>query len=717
MAVCRGATARVLAAAGHGARPARRDTDERERLAAGARPSTHLGSCRCSHRSCRRRSATSRCSSSTSRGSCATQTPTPRFRTSGTSRPFCYFSNPHALTGPAAEIAVPPGCADLDFELEVAAIIGRAGRDLRAGRRRARTSPATRSSTTGPRAICSSPRCAWGWGRARERTSRTRSDRGSSRADELEPYRVGDRLHLALRAERNGAVIGSDTLANMAWSFEELDCVRFARHVGSAGRRARLGNLRRRVPARAVGSARPRPASPRLRPGDVVCCTSRRSARSTQHASSRRRAGPAAAGAVAGRMTRDGSRLRARACTSSATGSTPTCSRDGGWGLSNAGLITTPGASLLVDTLFDLRLTAAMLDSMAPLLATSPIRAAFNTHGDPRPLLRQPAACRRDAPIHATSAATPRCEKRRASAVRGMLADDSTSVRSSPRSRESASARSTSTASSSGCRPATFRRTRELHVGDRVVELIEVGPAHSAGDAIAHVPDAAACSRATSSSSPGRRSSGPDRRELARRVRADPPPWAPARSCPGHGPLTDADGRACGRSATCSYVRARGEAALRRRDDRRRGRRRHRPRRVCGPRRSRADRRQRRDVLPRVRSLASRPVRCRSCSREWRAGPRAIEEPNPSSDLRHAVRREKMRSVPAQPPGRCARRASGAAGSPMSACSTRRASCSRRTASRASRCRRWPLAPASPSARSTSASATRKACFASSRPA
>src|SRR5205085_12008759 len=31
------------------------------------------------------------------------------------------------------DVAVPPGCAELDFELEVAAIVGRAGRDLDAG--------------------------------------------------------------------------------------------------------------------------------------------------------------------------------------------------------------------------------------------------------------------------------------------------------------------------------------------------------------------------------------------------------------------------------------------------------------------------------------------------------------------------------------------------------------------------------------------------------
>jgi hypothetical protein len=39
---------------------------------------------------------------------------------------------------------------------------------------------------------------------------------------------------------------------------------------------------------------------------------------------------------------------------------------DGGWGWSNAGLLVGDGQSLLIDTLFDLRLTAEMLEAMAP---------------------------------------------------------------------------------------------------------------------------------------------------------------------------------------------------------------------------------------------------------------------------------------------------------------------------------------------------------------
>ena len=55
---------------------------------------------------------------------------------------------------------------------------------------------------------------------------------------------------------------------------------------------------------------------------------------------------------------------------------------DGGWGWSNAGLIVGDGRSLLVDTLFDLRLTAAMLDAMADLTATAPVSSLVNTHAN-----------------------------------------------------------------------------------------------------------------------------------------------------------------------------------------------------------------------------------------------------------------------------------------------------------------------------------------------
>ena len=44
--------------------------------------------------------------------------------------PVFYFSNPAAIVGPRDDVPVPPGCEQLDFELEVAAIVGRGGSDL-----------------------------------------------------------------------------------------------------------------------------------------------------------------------------------------------------------------------------------------------------------------------------------------------------------------------------------------------------------------------------------------------------------------------------------------------------------------------------------------------------------------------------------------------------------------------------------------------------------
>jgi cyclase len=56
---------------------------------------------------------------------------------------------------------------------------------------------------------------------------------------------------------------------------------------------------------------------------------------------------------------------------------------DGGWGWSNAGLVTDSGESLLIDTLFDLRLTAEMLGAMrANVPEARHIGTLVNTHAN-----------------------------------------------------------------------------------------------------------------------------------------------------------------------------------------------------------------------------------------------------------------------------------------------------------------------------------------------
>lgn len=55
---------------------------------------------------------------------------------------------------------------------------------------------------------------------------------------------------------------------------------------------------------------------------------------------------------------------------------------DGGWGLSNGGLVVGNGQSLLVDTLVDLPRTAEMLAGFSAMTDQAPIRTLFNTHGN-----------------------------------------------------------------------------------------------------------------------------------------------------------------------------------------------------------------------------------------------------------------------------------------------------------------------------------------------
>jgi cyclase len=161
---------------------------------------------------------------------------------------------------------------------------------------------------------------------------------------------------------------------------------------------------------------------------------------------------------------------------------------DGGWGWSNAGLITAGGASLLVDTLFDLTLTKAMLQAMKPITEQNPIGQAFNTHGNGdhwygNELLPD------NIPIVASAGAV---EVMRAAPPQGvhMLFNE---VDLGPEFEAFAerNMRRFDFASVSGRLPTdTFQRSKNLTVGDREVNLIELGPAHTNGDAIAFVPDA-----------------------------------------------------------------------------------------------------------------------------------------------------------------------------------------------------------------------------------
>jgi cyclase len=157
---------------------------------------------------------------------------------------------------------------------------------------------------------------------------------------------------------------------------------------------------------------------------------------------------------------------------------------DGSWGWSNAGLIVGDGVSLLVDTLFDLKLTRQMLDSMQPITLASPIAQVVNTHAN-----------------------GDHC-------YGNILLDDTEIISSTATANEMSEVPPALLAGLNGAPgevgdmfrsffgafdfegielrlpDRTFDGRIDLDVGGRSVELVEVGPAHTSGDTLAYVPDA-----------------------------------------------------------------------------------------------------------------------------------------------------------------------------------------------------------------------------------
>lgn len=159
---------------------------------------------------------------------------------------------------------------------------------------------------------------------------------------------------------------------------------------------------------------------------------------------------------------------------------------DGSWGWSNAGLVTDGGEALLVDTLFDLQLTGTMLDAMrASVPAAQRIGQLVNTHanGD---------HCNGNELVHgAEIIASAACaEEMRHENPAGMVA-----------MKKQAANLGDLGEFFMHCFGAfdfegitqtlptrTFETELTLNVGDKRVELTNVGPAHTRGDVLVHIP-------------------------------------------------------------------------------------------------------------------------------------------------------------------------------------------------------------------------------------
>jgi len=187
--------------------------------------------------------------------------------------PTFYFTNPYAIIGAHDDVPVPPGSNVLDFELEVAAVIGREGRDLTPERARDHILGYTIFNDWSARDL-----------QSREMQIRLGPCKGKDTAatlgpylvtaDELEPYRDADGfLRLGLTASVNGEVVGKDLLSNMSWTFEEMVAYASRGTVVRPGDVLGSGTCGNGGCLAELWGVRGESAPPPLKPGDIVTLT------------------------------------------------------------------------------------------------------------------------------------------------------------------------------------------------------------------------------------------------------------------------------------------------------------------------------------------------------------------------------------------------------------------------------------------------------------
>ncbi|MCV7102593.1 fumarylacetoacetate hydrolase family protein [Mycobacterium palustre] len=408
--------------------------------------------------------------------------------------PAFYFACPATVLGPYDDAPTAPGSAWQDFELEIAAVIGAGGRDLTVEEAERAIIGYTIFNDWSARDL-QQMESQLGIGQGKGKDSGVTLGPYLVTPDELEPHRRGGRLDLQVTALVNDTVIGSGSTAQMDWTFGEV--------ISYASRGVTL------LPGEVIGSGTVptctlvehlNPAALEsfpgwLRDGDVVTLrvqglgetrqTVRCSAAPQRLAP---RPNPDAAPAPA-RVN------RARAKVPYTRGLHEVADRvwawtlpDGGYGWSNAGLIAGEGAALLVDTLFDLALTREMLAALRPITDGAPITDALithsngdHTHGNQLLDASVRIIAARGTADEIAHGMAPEMLAMVQTANLGPVATPYARDRFGPFDFSGITLRNAD---------QTFDRELTIEVGGRRVDLLNLGPAHTAADSVVHVPDA-----------------------------------------------------------------------------------------------------------------------------------------------------------------------------------------------------------------------------------
>jgi 2-keto-4-pentenoate hydratase/2-oxohepta-3-ene-1,7-dioic acid hydratase in catechol pathway/glyoxylase-like metal-dependent hydrolase (beta-lactamase superfamily II) len=411
--------------------------------------------------------------------------------------PAFYFACPATVLGPYDDAPTAPGSAWQDFELEIAAVIGASDGDLRD----LSVTEAEQSiigymifndwsardlqQLEGQLAI----------GQAKGKDSGVTLGPYLVTPDELEPYRRDGKLDLQVTALVNDTVIGSGSTGQMDWSFGEVISYVSRGVTLTPGDVIGSGTVPTCTLVEHLSLTELESFPGWLHDGDVVTLRVQGlgETRQTVRAGSaphplEPRPNPDAAPAPR-RVNHAPARLPyTRGLHEVADRVWAWTLPDGGYGWSNAGLVAGDGASLLVDTLFDLALTREMLTAMKPITDRAPITDALITHsnGDHthgNQLLDGSVR------IIAAEGTAEEIAHGMAPEMLAMTQSGNLGPVATPYARDRFGHFDFSGIKLRNA-DQTFDRDLTIEVGGRQINLLNLGPAHTAADSVVHVPDA-----------------------------------------------------------------------------------------------------------------------------------------------------------------------------------------------------------------------------------
>jgi 2-keto-4-pentenoate hydratase/2-oxohepta-3-ene-1,7-dioic acid hydratase in catechol pathway len=135
--------------------------------------------------------------------------------------PLFYFSNPAAVKGPTEAISISPESSEFDYELEVAAVIGRSGSDIRVEDAERHIAGYTLFCDWSARDL-QDEAMPQGLGPVKGKDGATSLGPWIVTPDELEQTRASRGFDLTMAASVNGKIYSTGNLRDLYWSFAEM---------------------------------------------------------------------------------------------------------------------------------------------------------------------------------------------------------------------------------------------------------------------------------------------------------------------------------------------------------------------------------------------------------------------------------------------------------------------------------------------------------------